>query len=165
MYLRHLFLIALYLVSISYSLAAEPTPVQLDSFQCTGTPLSIKLPAGLTQLQKMAPLQKQEVIRTEQWDAYQTIEIDLHFVGLTIGAITFTNDHERHNLVSARVSRAAWAVSPFRIGMRAEPALRGLGVKGDVSNGTWRIEGLTDALVVEVRAGRISGVVYDCYTG
>jgi hypothetical protein len=145
--------------------AAESTSVQLPGFSCVGGAESIKLPSRLSQVRAMAHLQKQEVVHTEQWDGYKAIEIAHYFPGLVVVAVTFTNEPERYNLSAARIFDAEWSLSPFQIGQRVEPHLRRLGVTGKVKDGTWRIDGETDGLVLEVKGGRIVDITYDCYTG
>lgn len=145
--------------------AAEANSIQWPRFSCAGGSESIQLPSRLSQVRAMAPLQRLEVVHTEQWDGYKAIEIAYHFPGLVIGAVTFTNEPERYHLSVARISDAKWRLSPFRIGQRVEPHLRRWGVTGTIKDGTWRIHGETDRLVLEVRQGRIVEFTFECYTG
>jgi hypothetical protein len=159
------FLFTLYWLAFPIAYGAEPVQVQLPSFYCTGMPLSITLPEHLTQLRKLARLQKYEVVRTEEWGDYKAIEIALHFEGLSVGVVTFTNDTERYTLSAARITAPKWSLSPFLVGQPAQPHLRHLGVTGQVSSGSWRFAGESDSLILKVKGGQIAEVIYECYTG
>jgi hypothetical protein len=162
--MRHHLLLSLALMT-SLVQGAEPMRVELQGFHCTGTEHSIQLPNQLPELRKLAKLQKEEVVEIEVWDGYKAIELALQFPGLSVGAITFTNDPARYTLSAARVHGNRWALTPYRVGQAARLPLKKLGVKGPTSNGAWRFEGESDAMILKVKKGRIQEVIYDCYTG
>lgn len=159
-------LIALGLLAASRALAAEPVAVPVPGFACAGSPLSISLPARWPDLRRLAPLQAEEVLGVEPWDGYQAITRALRFAGLRLEVVTFTNDPERYLLSLATITRPSWALGPLRVGADAATALRPWGITGPPPGAGWRIEGESDAVVVEATpAGRIARVTYDCYTG
>lgn len=160
---RHLFLSLALMANLAQG--SEPVRVELHGFHCTGSEHSIQLPKQLPQLRKLAKLQKEEVVAVDVWDSHKAIELALHFEGLSVGAITLTNDPDRYILSVARVHGNQWALTPYRVGQAARLPLNKLGVKGSTSNGVWRFEGESDAMILKVKNGRIQEVIYDCYTG
>lgn len=106
-----------------------------------------------------------EIQGTESWDGYQSIHRALHFQGLTVEVVTFSNDADRYHPSVVSITGAQWALSSLRVGQPAQAPLRRLGVVGPVANGMWRFEGETDTLLVETRRGAVRAITYVCYTG
>jgi hypothetical protein len=157
-------LFPLLLFSYFQTAFADPLEVDLPTFSCTGMKESIRLPPKLPQLRQMAKLNEEKTIQIHEWDGYKTLEKLYSFKGLYLHIITFTNDPDRYMLGAAFIESSEWSVSPIRVGSPVA-VLNRLGLAQPSDNGTWRFNGEADSLYVEVRAGRVSRVVYECYTG
>ena len=143
---------------------ADPVQVDLPGFHCSGMKESVRLPHKLSQLRKLGTLREEQTVRVEEWDGYKANEKLFRFTGLHVQVVTYTNDPERYNLAGVFIESEAWTLSPLRVGSPVSELTR-LGAIKPGANSTWRFSGESDSLYVEARAGRISRVVYECYTG
>jgi hypothetical protein len=66
------------------------------SFHCSGGPLGLQLPASYQAVRSLGKLEREEVVRVQDWDAYKSEDRELAFSGLTLYVVTFTNDKSRY---------------------------------------------------------------------
>ena len=139
----------------------------LAGMRCVGGSYGLRLPATLPALNTMAPLVSTLILEVEKHEGYTATRKVLRFKGLTLGVVTFSNDPTRYALDSAEISSSAWRnIAPFRVGQRIEAAHKLLGVIADPDlylRSTYT--GEAESVRFESRSGRITSVIYECYTG
>jgi hypothetical protein len=149
---------------ISSAAAAEtPLAVTVPAFSCATGKYAITLPPSLRKLRHMAPLVAEENPRIKEvgWEHYRV----LHFPDLEVG-ITIDARKNRYVVEHLRISGRQWKVTgPLHVGASAAGILDSLGVAGP-KDGVWKlwVPGPEQALLT-VKAGSISEVSYNCYTG
>ena len=147
------------------ALGAETTEVALHGYSCSAGAGGIRLPEKLSAVRALGVKVPEEVGESQQWDGYSTTERTLGLDGMTLQVITFSNDPERFLLSMAIIESARWDLSVIRVGQQLKQAFAALGYSGKPTNGNWRFNGESESLYVEARAGKISRLVFECYTG
>jgi len=146
---------------------AQAQPGYLPEFGCQAPPFGLRLPTHLPGVMKLAPVRHVEILETEKGDGYTTTRKYVHFPGLTLGLITFSNDPKRYMVSRAEITDARWAeISPFKVGETISSARQRIGspaaddpdLKSDYGSegGDLRFESID---------GTITKVIYGCYTG
>ena len=103
---------------------AQEQPGYLPEFGCQVPPLGLRLPTHLQGVMKLAPVRDVEILEVEKWEGYVTTRKYVHFPGLTLGLVTFSNDRERYMVSRAEITDARWAeISPFRVTVRVSPSI------------------------------------------
>ena len=115
----------------------------------------------------MAPVLSQQVLQVEQWEGYKSTRKKVRFAGLTLGLVTFSNDPGRYSLASAEIRSEAWLrISPFGVGQDTDVIRRRLGrVAEDDDELRSVYSGENESVHFETRSGRVTAVIYECYTG
>lgn len=146
---------------------AQAQPGYLPEFACLMPPFGLRLPPHLPDLMQIAPVRDVEILEVEKWDTYTTTRKYVHFPGLTLGLVTFSNDPTRYMVSLAEISDARWAeISHFKVGDSTASARRKIGssaagdpdLKSDYGSegGDVRFESLN---------GKITKIIFRCYTG
>lgn len=138
-----------------------------EQLSCYGPPLGLHLPQNLPDLMKLGPLVKEDVREVEQWEGYTATRKLVHFPGLVLGLVTFSNDPNRYMVGFAEISDSRWKkLAAFHVGESLESARRKLGPSAAndpellVSYG-----GESDEIRFENYRGKLTKITYTCYTG
>ncbi|MES2635044.1 MAG: hypothetical protein V4669_18905 [Pseudomonadota bacterium] len=142
-----------------------PVVVAVPAFSCVTGPFAVQLPAVLSGLRALGKLKEEKVVRVQSWEGYKAVERWLRFEGMELQIVTFTNDPERYTLGSALFESPRWSQAPARVGEPSGPLVTRLGAAQVEANANWRFAGETDSLYIQSKAGKISRVLYECYTG
>ncbi len=162
-----LILAVLLLLPVTALAQVQAQPGYLPEFGCQAPPFGLRLPTHLPGVMKLAPVRHIEILEVEKWDRNTTTRKYVHFLGLTLGLITFSNDRKRYMVSRAEITDARWAeISPFKVGETTSSARQKIGspatgdpdLKSDYGRegGDLRFESID---------GTITKVIYDCYTG
>ncbi len=139
----------------------------LEGMRCLGEPFGLRLPSTLPELLALGAVQSEQVLEVEQWEGYKATRKIVRFKGLALGLVTYSNDPRRYSLASAEVRSRDWLrLTPFAVGESTEAVRQRL---GDVAEDDMTLRSLysgeSDSVRFETRAGRVSAVIYECYTG
>jgi hypothetical protein len=140
----------------------------IEGLACQGGKFSVKLPPTLPALLALAPRHGEKSLGTERWEGYTTTRKKIWFDGLVIDLVTYSNDPERYSLSAVTIRGAAWArLAPFAVGEDVDAVRAKL---GDVSKDDWQLRSIYAGESESVRfettkAGKVSAVIYECYTG
>jgi hypothetical protein len=160
-------LLTLMLVSATSVGAQAQESRFVESLRCVGGPFGMQLPLDARQIRSIGPLVRETVAEVEPWEGYTATRKTLHFEGLELGVIVFSNDPSRLMITSAEVSSPKWNTRlPFKIRQPISAALARLGehAQGDESlKQTYASEG--DALRFRTADGLVVGLSYSCYSG
>jgi len=89
----------------------------IDQLACDSGPYGLKLPKSYDELRKIAPLKNERMLRQENLGRYQAQYRDLTFNGLRLGVVTYSNDADKYQVVSAEIRGPQWRIAgPFRQG-------------------------------------------------
>jgi hypothetical protein len=155
--------------AISPALAAQSDAPQvfIEGLSCTNGKYGMRLPATLPKLLALAPVTKEEPQETERWDGYTTTRKRIHFEGLSMDIVTFSNNPNRYMVAAAELRSPAWArLTPFAVGESITAVRAKLGKPAEADEplrATYA--GENESLRFQTRAGRVTAVVYECYTG
>lgn len=160
------FALAVAAIALGSSVQAADNVTYVEQLNCTNGPYRIKLPKSYKAVRTLAPIKKEEILRTEDWDTYKAQYRSLSFEGLELAVVTFSNDPDRYLLSSATLSGPAWKMAGrLKVGNSAKFALRGFPVKAIPSDGKISFGGDSDSIHITLSGGRVTEVDYDCYTG
>ena len=146
---------------------AQEQPGYLPEFGCQVPPFGLRLPAHLQGVMKLAPVRHVEILEVEKWEGYVTTRKYVHFPGLILGLVTFSNDRTRYMVSRAEVTDARWAeISPFRIGEKTSAVQHKLGLPAEHDPDLKSSYGSEAGdLRFESSDRKITKIIYDCYTG
>lgn len=150
--------------------AGQPGDPQyfLEGMRCAGGEFGLRLPTTLPELMALAPLRQEVVHGVEAGEGFTITRKTLRFDGLAIGVVTFSNDAQRYWLASAEVRSTAWQhLTPFRLRQSIEDVRKRLGTVAQDDQYLRSIyAGESDSVRFEsTRRGRVTAVLYECYTG
>ena len=140
----------------------------VEGLTCQGGKFSLRLPATLPALLALGPRLGEESLETQRWAGYTTTRKRLRFDGLSIEVVTYSNDAGKYSLAAATIRSAAWAkLAPFTVGETTEAVRAKL---GSVSKDDVQLRsiyaGENESVHFETtRAGKVSAIIYECYTG
>jgi hypothetical protein len=158
--------LAVYLL-LPATVLAQAQSGYLPEFGCQTPPFGLRLPMDLQGVMNLSPVKHVEILEIEKWEGYTTTRKYVHFQGLTLGLITFSNDRERYMVSRAEITDVRWAeISPFRVGEYTSTVQRKLGLPADSDpelKSSYGSEG--GDLRFESTDRTITKIVYDCYTG
>jgi hypothetical protein len=139
----------------------------LEGMHCLGEPFGLLLPSTLPELLAMGPILSEQVLQVEQWEGYKATRKIVRFTGLTLGLVTFSNDPKRYSLASAEIRSRDWLrLAPFSVGQSTEAVRQRLGGVGEDDLTLRSIySGENESVRFETRTGRITAIIYECYTG
>jgi hypothetical protein len=162
-----LVLFASLLGMLSGTAKAAEKSVYIEQVSCTGAPFGLRLPASMRNVYLLGKIQKDVVGEVEQWDGYSATRKTIHFPGLVLGVVTFSNDPNRYLLSYAEVSDAKWnKLSPFPIGAQLSAIRKLMGpVTNDVPLLNVEFVSESDGVKFLFKEERLAKVTYDCYTG
>lgn len=116
---------------------------------------------------KLAPAKRVEVLEVEKWEGYTTTRKYVHFEGLTIGLVTFSNDRNRYMVSFTEITDPRWSrISPFKVGETTASVRKKIGSHADEDpNLQLHYGGEGGEIYFESVGGKIKRITYDCYTG
>lgn len=165
---RSLLLIALACL-LGRSVASAPdAALYVNGLTCADGPFALQLPRDLRALKQMAPLEGEDLLEVDSWsEGHTTTRKALHFDGLTLAVIAFSNDPARYLVYAAVLSDPRWnALTPIHPGRPLSEVMALMGDTRPVDPSRPLVyTGDADTLRIESVAGRVSQVVYDCYDG
>jgi hypothetical protein len=139
----------------------------VKNFSCNDGVFGLGLPSdvrGLTHLGKVLQRRTGEVTN---WDDYYTNLNYLHYSGLDIDYITFSNDPTRYMISRVEVTSSKWKITgPFRIGNAVSAVQKMLGrVAKDDAELKRQYGSESDRVNFEQVKGKVTKISYECYTG
>ncbi len=140
----------------------------VEGLACQGGKFSLKLPATLPALLALGPRPRVERLETQRWEGYTTTHERVLFDGLYVDLIAYSNDPGRYSLAKVTIRSSAWArLAPFAVGEPVDAARARL---GSVAKDDWQLRsiyaGENESVRFETtRAGNVSAIIYECYTG
>ncbi len=163
---RQLFPVVALWISSQAAAGQAPTAFVAD-LHCVGGPYGLSLPKDLRVLKQMSAVLREETEEVEQWDGYTATRKTLHFDGMRLGIIEFSNEPARYAVTSADLTKVDWnRISPFKLGRPGADAAARLGAaaKGDPElRRTYLSE--SDSVELKLSAGVLTRITYACYSG
>jgi hypothetical protein len=159
---RALLAVTLALLSFPDTRAAD-TSHYIEELDCTSGPYSLRLPKTYEEVRKIGPLQSERVGKTQDLGAYKTQDRQLIFNGLRLGVVTYSNDPEKYDLISAEIRSSSWRIAgPFRVGSVLPPRIGDVATKELSGTATLEFSGHTDTVRMRLIGRRISSLIYLC---
>jgi hypothetical protein len=139
----------------------------VEGLRCLDGRHSMRLPKTLPALVKLAPVLKVEDLGTERWEGYTTTRRRFFFAGLTVGLVAYSNDANRYSLERVEIRGGQWArIAPFAVGEAIDSVRGKLGQIADDDVELRSIyQGENESVRFKTKAGAVSAVIYQCYTG
>ena len=140
----------------------------VEGLACQGGKFSLTLPATLPALLALAPRHGEKNLETQRWEGYTTTHKQIFFDGLAVDVITYSNDPDKYSLGSVTIRSAAWArLAPFAVGEDVDSVRAKL---GPIANDDWQLRsvyaGENESVRFQAtRGGKVSAIIYECYTG
>ena len=155
------------LLAISGAIAQERKDVAyLKDLSCTEGPFRLRLPPTYQAVRLIGQLREEKILEVRAWDTYKIESRRLVFDGLRLDITTFTNDKSRYLVAGALITSPGWSnAGGFRVGDSIDNVLAHLGIRDAATGSEIKASGDTDALRLGVAGGKVSRIVYECYTG
>ena len=135
----------------------------VDTMSCDSGPYGLKLPGTYDELKKIGSLKGEKVLREQDRGLYKASYRDLTFNGLKLGVVTYSNDREKYQVVSAEIRSPQWKIAgPFRQGHPLPPRVGDVDTKGFRSNATVEFSGKEDTVRVRLSGRKVSVLTYLC---
>jgi len=147
--------------------AADPLTF-IEGLACQGGKFSLRLPSTLPGLLALAPRHGEKKLETQRWEGYTATRMQIFFDGLAVDLVTYSNDPNRYSLERATIRSAAWAsLASFAVGEDIESVRATF---GDVAKHDAQLRSVYSSENESVRfettkAGKVSAIIYECYTG
>lgn len=141
--------------------------VYVQSVQCIGGPYGLTLPTDARKIRSLGKVVREEVGEIEQWDGYTATRKVIHFAGMSLGVIEFSNDPSRLMVTSAELTSVEWnRISPFKLRMPVADARALLGEAAANDPELKKSYGSeSDSVQIQSSKGVVMGVSYSCYSG
>lgn len=155
------------LLLFSVVAAAQPQQGYIAEFACEEGRFGLRLPNQLPAVMKLAPAKRVAVLEVEKWEGYTTTRKYVHFEGLTIGLVTFSNDKNRYMVSFAEITDSRWTrISTFKVGETTASARKKIGAPA-VEDPSLKLHYGSEGgdIYFESIDGKIRKITYDCYTG
>jgi hypothetical protein len=135
----------------------------IEQVSCDSGPYALKLPKSYDELRKLGPLKGERLVREEDLGGYKARYKDLLFNGLRLGVVTYTNDPQRYQIVSAEIRSPQWRIAgPLRTGQALPARIGDVETKTLPASATHEFSGEEDTVRVQVRHRRIIALTYLC---
>jgi hypothetical protein len=146
---------------------AQSDSVYIQSVQCLGGPYGLTLPTDARKIRKLGKVLREEMGDVEQWDGYSATRKTLHFAGLSLGIIEFSNDPSRLMVTHADLTSVEWnRLSPFKLRKPVADAQALLGEAAANDPDLKKSYGSeSDSVQIQSSKGVVMGVSYSCYSG
>lgn len=135
----------------------------IDQLACDSGPYGLKLPNTYDELRKIGALKGEKLLREQDLGAYKASYRDLVFNGLRLGVVTYSNDPDKYQVVSAEIRSPQWRIAgPFRQGHALPPRVGDVDTKALRSSSTVEFSGAEDTVRVRLVGRRVSVLTYLC---
>ena len=135
----------------------------VDKMSCDSGPYGLKLPETYDELKKIGALKGEKVLREQDRGLYKASYRDLTFNGLKLGVVTYSNDPEKYQVLSAEIRSPHWKIAgPFRQGAALPPRVGDVETKTLRSSSTVEFSGAEDTVRVRLVGRKVSVVTYLC---
>jgi hypothetical protein len=135
----------------------------IDKLSCDSGPYGLKLPQTYAELRKIGSLKGERMLRQENLGLYQAQYRDLTFNGLRLGVVTYSNDADKYQVVSAEIRGPQWRIAgPFRQGQVLPARVGDVDTKVLKSTATIEFSGTEDTVRVRLVGRRVSVLTYLC---
>jgi len=146
---------------------AASDSVFVQSVQCIGGPYGLALPTDARKVKALGKVLREDVGEVEQGVGYTATRKVIHFAGLSLGVVEFSNDPSRLMVTSADITAPEWnRITPFKL---RKPVSDARALLGDAASDdpelkkTYASEG--DSVQIQSTKGVVMGVSYSCYSG
>jgi hypothetical protein len=145
------------------ALARGDTSHFIDKLSCDSGPYGLKLPKTYDELRKIGALKGEKLRRERDLGAYKASYRDLVFSGLRLGVVTYSNDADKYQVVSAEIRSPQWRIAgPFRQGQALPPRVGDVDTKALKSSSIVEFSGTEDTVRVQLVGRRVSVLTYLC---
>ena len=135
----------------------------VDKISCDSGPYALKLPESYDALRKIGPLKGEKLLREQDLGSYRARYRDLQFNGLRLNVVTYSNDPDKFQVVSAEIRSPHWKISgPFRQGAMLPVRVGDVETKTIRSSATVEFSGAEDTVRVRLVGRKVSVVTYLC---
>jgi hypothetical protein len=135
----------------------------IEKLSCDSGPYGLKLPETYDALRKIGPLKGEKLLRQQDLGTYRASYRDLSFSGLRLGVVTYSNDPEKYQVVSAEIRSPQWRIAgPFRQGHVLPPRVGDVDTKTLKSTATIEFSGAEDTVRVRLVGRKVSVLTYLC---
>ncbi|HZE59307.1 MAG TPA: hypothetical protein VE085_02000 [Burkholderiales bacterium] len=135
----------------------------VDKLSCDSGPYALKLPDTYDGLRKLGGLKGEKLLREQDLGAYRARYRDLLFNGLRLGVVTYSNDPEKYQIVSAEIRSSQWKIAgPFRQGYVLPARVGDVETKTIRSGSTVEFSGAEDTVRVRLVGRKVSVLTYLC---
>lgn len=155
------------LLLLASSPSAQEPSVLVEEVRCVGGRLGLAMPSDLRTLKKLSKVLREEVGEVERWEGYTATRKTLHFEGMSLGIIEFSNDPARYMVTFAELTSPTWnRLSPFKLRRPVTEAAALLGAPAKEDPGLKRTySSESENLKIESSSGIVTRVTYECYSG
>ena len=135
----------------------------VDKLSCDSGPYKLKLPDTYDELRKIGSFKGEKLLREQDLGAYRARYRDLQFNGLRLGVVTYSNDPEKYQVVSAEIRSPQWKIAgPFRQGQVLPIRVGDVETKTIRSGATVEFNGAEDTVRVRLVGRKVSVLTYLC---
>jgi len=135
----------------------------VDKLSCDSGPYKLKLPETYDELRKLGGLKGEKLLREQDLGTYRARFRDLQFNGLRLGVVTYSNDPEKYQVVSAEIRSPQWKIAgPFRQGAVLPVRVGDVETKTIRSGATVEFNGAEDTVRVRLVGRKVSVLTYLC---
>ena len=135
----------------------------VDKISCDSGPYGLKLPETYDELRKIGPLKGEKLVREQDHGTYRARFREMQFNGLRLGVVTYSNDPDKYQVVSAEIRSPHWKIAgPFRQGAALPPRVGDVETKTIRSSSTVEFSGAEDTVRVRLVGRRVSVLTYLC---
>jgi len=135
----------------------------VDKLSCDSGPYGLKLPETYDELKKIGALRGEKLLRERDLGLYKATYRDLVFNGLRLGVVTYSNDPDKYQVVSAEIRSPHWKIAgPFRQGHALPPRVGDVDTKALKSSATVEFSGKEDTVRVRLSGRKVSVLTYLC---
>ena len=135
----------------------------VDKISCDSGPYGLKLPETYDALRKIGPLKGEKLVREQDRGTYRARFREMQFNGLRLGVVTYSNDPEKYQVVSAEIRSPHWKIAgPFRQGAALPARVGDVETKTLRSGSTVEFSGAEDTVRVRLVGRKVSVLTYLC---
>ena len=135
----------------------------VDKLSCDSGPYKLKLPETYDELRKIGSFKGEKLLREQDLGSYRARYRDLQFNGLRLGVVTYSNDPEKYQVVSAEIRSPQWKIAgPFRQGAALPIRVGDVETKTIRSGATVEFNGAEDTVRVRLVGRKVSVPTYLC---
>jgi hypothetical protein len=135
----------------------------VDKMSCGSGPYGLKLPETYEALRKIGPLKGEKLLREQDHGSFRARYREMQFNGLRLAVVTYSNDPEKYQVVSAEIRSPHWKIAgPFRQGAALPPRVGDVETKTIRSSSTVEFSGTEDTVRVRLVGRKVSVLTYLC---